>query len=123
MVGGRIVLIVLAGLGFLWLIASGSSGDQVPKDAKWKVIGGTVPPGMRIKFVQMDPQYAKDRNEYDNAVNFLCPESAIVAFFLPGDRVKHQGFLRCWRMDKLPPPGDVVVRSKPGGGRIYEVGL
>ena len=88
MTGGRILLLVLAGLGVVWLTGSMNNRDQEPKSANWKVIGGLTD-GVMTKFVQMDPLYAMDRCEYDNAVNAVCREQSIcaIAFFLPGDRV------------------------------------
>jgi len=65
-----------------------SASKQQDASANWKVIGGSIG-GLYIKFVQMDPLYAKDRSEYDYAVKTLCREQSFceVAFFLPGDRV------------------------------------
>lgn len=90
MTRGRIVLLVVVGLALFWSILSMNSGVQTPKDAKWKVIGGTHPPGMNIKFVEINPDHATDRRQYDSAVDAVCRDSnavAFVAFFLPGDRV------------------------------------
>ena len=88
MTGGRILLLVLAGLGVVWWIGSTSPADQTQTNANWHVIGG-LSDGLKTKFVEMSPQHARNRREYDNAVNTLCRDISIctVAFFFPGDRV------------------------------------
>jgi hypothetical protein len=72
--------------------AVGGCDDKHDAVAHWKVVGSTRPPGMRLVFVEMSPQYAKDRGEYDRAVIRLCESGTLnVAFFLPSDMVPPSG--------------------------------
>jgi hypothetical protein len=62
--------------------------QQAPTATNWRVIGEFID-GEKTKFVEIKAEHAKDRVEYDNAVNTLCHEISFctIAFFLPGDRV------------------------------------
>lgn len=87
-------------LSFVGLIAFlGIIGSLVPKqttepqsaeaeDSSWKVVG-VLTEGLKIKFVRMQPQHAKDIKKYDGAVETLCRNEPIcvIAFFLQGDRI------------------------------------
>jgi hypothetical protein len=57
MTSGRILLLVMAGFGVIWFIASRSIPEQVPSNAGWRVIGGF--PAGETKFVEIDPEHAK----------------------------------------------------------------
>jgi len=88
----RHLFLIAVGLAAaIWFIGQQQGGASAPKNAQWKVVGG-LPDGVKTIYVEMDPQYAKDRREYDAAVEHLCRDRQIcnVAFFLPGDRVPNQ---------------------------------
>jgi hypothetical protein len=64
------------------------TSQEAPAGVNWRVIGAFID-GPKTKFVEIKAGHAKDRAEYDNAVNTLCHETSFctIAFFLPGDRV------------------------------------
>lgn len=83
---------ILIATALMSIAVGGCDDKQQDASAHWKVVGGTHPPGMRIVFVEMSPEHARERQEYDAAVAKLCePGTFNVAFFLPGDRVPPSG--------------------------------
>ena len=66
MTSGPISLLVMAVFGVIWFIASRSIPEQVPSNAGWHVIGGFS--DGETKFVEIDPEHAKDRQVYYDAV-------------------------------------------------------